>query len=163
MGICTLLWTPKLDQKPLSWKEKLNKAKIFPCWLKKEILFLSSNCYNSIPQWWFTNYRNICLIALEAGGQRSGCQQGQSLVRALSLVCRWLSFSLCACMRNHFSCVQLFETLWICSLPGNSVHGGSPVNNVEVGCHALLQGIFLTQGLNPHLLCLLHWQAGSLP
>ena len=26
-----------------------------------------------------------------------------------------------------------------------------------------LQGIFLTQGLNPHLFCLLHWQAGSLP
>ena len=31
-----------------------------------------------------------------------------------------------------------------------------------VGCHALPQGIFLTQGLNPHLLHLLHWQAGSL-
>ena len=36
-------------------------------------------------------------------------------------------------------------------------------NNTAVGCHALLQGIFLTQGSNPHLLCLLHWQAGSLP
>ena len=31
-----------------------------------------------------------------------------------------------------------------------------------MGCHAFLQGIFLTQGLNPCLLCLLHWQAGSL-
>ena len=30
-------------------------------------------------------------------------------------------------------------------------------------CHALFQGIFLTQGSNPHLLCLLHCQAGSLP
>ncbi|XP_045022119.1 hairy/enhancer-of-split related with YRPW motif-like protein isoform X2 [Bubalus bubalis] len=29
-----------------------------------------------------------------------------------------------------------------------------------MGCHFLLQGIFLTQGSN---LCLLHWQAGSLP
>ena len=27
-----------------------------------------------------------------------------------------------------------------------------------MGCHALLQGIFLTQGLNPHLLRLLYWQ-----
>ena len=27
-----------------------------------------------------------------------------------------------------------------------------------VGCHSLLQGIFLTQGLNLRLLCLLHWQ-----
>ena len=39
----------------------------------------------------------------------------------------------------------------------------SPGKNIEVGCHALLQGIFLTQGLSPSLLCLLHLQAGSLP
>ena len=32
-----------------------------------------------------------------------------------------------------------------------------------MGCHALLQGIFLTQGWNPHLFCLLHWQVGFLP
>ena len=31
--------------------------------------------------------------------------------------------------------------------------------NTGVGCHFLLQGIFPTQGLNPHLLHLLHWQA----
>ena len=30
-------------------------------------------------------------------------------------------------------------------------------------CHALLQGIFLTQGSNPRLLPLLHWHMGSLP
>ena len=32
-----------------------------------------------------------------------------------------------------------------------------------MGCNFLLQGIFLTQGLNLHLLHLLHWQVGSLP
>ena len=32
-----------------------------------------------------------------------------------------------------------------------------------MGCHFLLQGIILTQGLNPCLLLLLHWQASSLP
>ena len=31
------------------------------------------------------------------------------------------------------------------------------------GLSFLLQGIFPTQGLNPHLLCLLYWQAYSLP
>ena len=35
--------------------------------------------------------------------------------------------------------------------------------NTGVSCHAILQRIFLTQGSNPCLLCLLHWQAGSLP
>ena len=34
--------------------------------------------------------------------------------------------------------------------------------NTGVGCHALLQGIFLTQELNLHLLCLLYWLVGSL-
>ena len=31
-------------------------------------------------------------------------------------------------------------------LPGSSVHGDSPGKNTRVGCHALLQGIFPTQG-----------------
>jgi len=40
-----------------------------------------------------------------------------------------------------------------CSLPGSSVHGYSPGQNTRVGSHALLQGIFPTQGSNlglPH-------------
>ena len=38
-----------------------------------------------------------------------------------------------------------------CSPPGSSVHGDSPGKNTGVDCHALLQGIFPTQGLNPGL------------
>ena len=34
--------------------------------------------------------------------------------------------------------------------------------NTGVDCHALLQGIFLTQVSSPYLLSLLHWQADSL-
>ena len=62
--------------------------------------------------------------------------------------------------------VKLCSTLWDSidfSLPGYSVPGDSPGKNTGVGCQFLLQGIFLTQGSNPHLLHLLHWQAGSLP
>ena len=47
--------------------------------------------------------------------------------------------------------------------PGSSVHGDSPGKNTGVACHVLLQGIFLTQGCNLCLLCLMNWQAGSLP
>ena len=39
----------------------------------------------------------------------------------------------------------------------------SPGMTTGVGCYALLQGIFLTQGLNLGLLHLLHWQGGPLP
>ena len=35
-----------------------------------------------------------------------------------------------------------------------------PGKNMGVGCHSFLQGIFLIHGVN---LCLLHWQADSLP
>ena len=38
-----------------------------------------------------------------------------------------------------------------------------PGKNTGVGCHFLFQGIFLTQGSNPSLLCPLHRQADSLP
>ena len=50
-----------------------------------------------------------------------------------------------------------------CSPQGSSVHGILQARILEWVAIFLLQGIFLTQGSNPHLLCLLHWQAGSLP
>ena len=50
-----------------------------------------------------------------------------------------------------------------CSPPSSSVLGDSPGKNTEVDFYALLQGIFLTQGSNLHLLRLLHRQADSLP
>ena len=58
-------------------------------------------------------------------------------------------------------CLTLHDAM-DCSPPGSSVHGDSPVKNTGVGCHALLQGIFLTQVSNPCLLCLLNWHVGSL-
>ena len=59
-------------------------------------------------------------------------------------------------------CLTLCD-LMNCSLPGSSVHEISHGKNTGRGCRALLQGIFPAQGSNPCLLCLLHWQAGSLP
>ena len=39
---------------------------------------------------------------------------------------------------------------------------GFPGKNTGLGCCFLLQGMFQTQGSNPSLLCLLHWQVDSL-
>ena len=46
---------------------------------------------------------------------------------------------------------------------GSSVNGIFPDKITGVGCHSLLQGIFLTQGSNLCLLSHLHRQADSLP
>ena len=66
------------------------------------------------------------------------------------------------CAKPLQSC-PLCATLWTVAPPGLLCPWDSPGNNTRVGCHALVQGIFPTQGSNPRLLCLLHWQAGSLP
>ena len=58
-------------------------------------------------------------------------------------------------------CLTLCD-LMNCGPPGSSVHGDSPGKNTGMCCHALLQGISPTWGLNPCLLRLPHWQVGSL-
>ena len=64
----------------------------------------------------------------------------------------------------HYFSLLLHARLLSCFSCANSMDGSPPGFSVRgVGCHALLQGIFPTQGLNLRLLCLLHWQAGSLP
>ena len=65
-------------------------------------------------------------------------------------------------MLGRFRCVRFFVTLWTVAHQA-PLSWDSPGKNTGMGCHFLLQGIFLTQGSNPHLLCLLHWQADSLP
>ena len=66
----------------------------------------------------------------------------------------------CACVLSDFSHVRLFTTPWTVA------HGAPPsmgFSRQGVDCHALLLGIFPTQGSNLHVFGLLPWQAGSLP
>ena len=48
-------------------------------------------------------------------------------------------------------------------LPSLLCRWDSPGKKTGVDCHAVLQGIFPTQGLNPSCLHHMHWQEGSLP
>ena len=69
------------------------------------------------------------------------------------------------CTASHWGvCVQLCPTL--CD-PMDPTRLLCPWDfsgkNTGDGCHFLLQRIFSTDGSNPHLLCLLYWQADSLP
>ena len=71
-------------------------------------------------------------------------------------------------MLSRFSRVQLFdsqlfETLMDCSPPGSSVHRTLQARILEWVAISSSRGISLTQGLNPHLLCLLQGLEGSLP
>ena len=68
-------------------------------------------------------------------------------------------------LKNGDVCGFLLSPVRLFVTPGTVAHQVSlsmnfPGKNIGVGCHFLLQGIFLIQGLNP---CHLHWQADSLP
>ena len=60
------------------------------------------------------------------------------------------------------SCLTLRDPM-DCSPPGSCLSMGFSRQEYWVGCHALLQGIFPTQGWHLYLLHLLHWQGDSLP
>ena len=63
------------------------------------------------------------------------------------------------------------QSIWLCPTlcdPMDCIAHQAPVSmgfvgkNTGVGCQAILQGIFPTQGSNLLLFCLLHWQMNSL-
>ena len=102
----------------------------------------------------------------EPGGLPSMGSHSRTQLKRLSsssssyLFC-YLSVSICVYMCIyiiHFvaviqqvSHVRLFATLWTIARQA-PLSMGSPGKNTGVSCHALLQGIFLTQGSNPSLL-----------
>ena len=68
-----------------------------------------------------------------------------------------LKINIDICTQCYVMCLVTQSCLTLCnpmdySLPSSSVHGDSPGKNTRVGCHALLQGIFPTQGSNLGLL-----------
>ena len=74
----------------------------------------------------------------------------------LDILCKWES-TVCGI------CIRLCWLLFSCEVTSDPLQHysrDSPGKNTGVGCHSLPQGIFLTQGLNLHLL---HWQVDSLP
>ena len=65
---------------------------------------------------------------------------------------------------NACVCAQSLSPIWLFAAPSRLLCPWDfPSTSTGVGYHFLLQGIFLTQGLNPCLLHLLHLQADCLP
>ena len=71
-------------------------------------------------------------------------------------------WGVCVCA---LSCSVMSDSwdLLNCSPPGSSVHGIFSEKNTGADCHFLFQGISPVQGWNPHLSCLLPWQADASP
>ena len=66
------------------------------------------------------------------------------------------------------TCVSWAQSVWLFASPWTKparllCPGEFLGKNTRIQCRAMLQGICPTQGSNPHLLRLLHWQTDSLP
>ena len=72
----------------------------------------------------------------------------------LDIVCVCMHFVTRSCLSGLYLWT-VTQLLYPWNFPGKNTYG--------IGCHFLLQGIFLTQGSKPHFFHLLHWQADSLP
>ena len=112
-----------------------------------------------------------CQICLFAGNKILGKIGGITLLPFSFKWCYWegwhyslfriFSLSLPPYVLSCFSHVRLCTTVWTSPTRLLCLRD-SPGKDSGVGCHALLQGIFLTQGCWTRI-CLLHWQASSLP
>ena len=71
-------------------------------------------------------------------------------------------FAACVCAKSLQLCPTLCNPMH-CNPQDSSIHGILQARLLEWVVMPSSRGIFLTQGLNPCLLYLLNWQAGSLP
>ena len=134
-----LIHTHTHTQKGRRWKEESMKV-IYLCslsaWLISIFTFLRLKCHflkGDFPIYHHPKGRT---------DHSSKCLQS-----TVYLILPW------ACVRGKS--LQLCPTLcdpMNCNPPGSSDHGDSPGKNTGVGCHALLQGIFLPQESNQGLL-----------
>ena len=131
------------------------------------------------------NNRNVFLTVLEPGSLRSGCPHGlaMALFQEANFLCPHVVEKARELSRGSFIRALISfmrsppssSTMCVHLVVSDSLqpHGLQPTGllcprnfagkNTGVGCHSLLQRIFLTQGLNPSLSCPLHGQVDSLP
>ena len=116
------------------------KSSLEKCLLKFYTHFFLFGCF--VFWYWVASSCHLCLVLI--------------LEKMLSAFHKWLllcwgacvpdqSVQLCLTLCNPVNCSPRFLCPW-----------ESTGKNTGVGCHALLQGIFLTYGLNLYFLCLLH-------
>ena len=86
-------------------------------------------------------------------------------LKAIEYLSLFITAHLCTllayvCAKSLQSCLTII--VWTTGPASLLCPRDSPGRNTGVGCHALLQRIFLTKGLNQRVLHLLPWEAGSL-
>ena len=133
----------------------------------------------SLP--WFPSARSVTGTDVPSASSHSALSIAQSLHRSLSMYFLFLCYSLLSWVLTTWLRAQemLLQVLrqrvcaacsvarpqWLSETLRTAVQQAPlsmdfPGKSTGVGCHFLLQGLYLTQGSNTHPLRLLHWEAG---
>ena len=155
-GACPYLWRLNVTIH-IPEPHTLLQFLIHVVWIGNQTCVFCFFCFGKVLSWfWCTSIHKT--VGLELGiswcprircfvfffflsGQDSWNQRERKKHLTLLCVCCGLVAQLCLTLYNPMDYI-----LW-----GSSVHGDSSGKNTEVVCHALLQGILPTQGLNPGL------------
>ena len=113
-----------------------------------------------IKPWFYTSHNCHCHQDRKIKAKKD---RVPTIITSFQVGCVCVCVCVCVCART-----LLLSHVWLLAIPQTAAcqllcPWDSPGKNTGVGCHFLLQGLFSTQGSNPSLLCLLHWQADSLP
>ena len=133
-------WKPQSTVSSDVWTaHELNSARLFPFSYWPDI-WTGFRLTARFLKWIYTTGKETCL-------------HHQSFLSSLMIF---------VCLLSRFSHVLFFATPWTVARQA-PLSVASPGRNAIEGCHALLQRMLPIEGLNLGLLCLLHWQADSLP
>ena len=139
---CGRPWNTSTIWEPHAYKKR-NFTVQFPVTLR---------CKGKMPGFWGPANRDFTVFG-NSDSYLDWCQRAFEAPKTcrVSYVFTFDNLSVCALYLVAQSCPTLCDPT-DCSPPGSSVHGYSPGKNTGVCCHALLQGIFPTQGSNPSFL-----------
>ena len=120
--------------------------------LSLECLFMNS--YSTLLRWSMTQHRwskwrkRFKPIYPKSHNVQLMTEVRTKLVFAINISSSWTHSTYCAVLSRSVMSDSVTQCM-DCSLAGYSVHGDSPGKNTGMVCHALLQGIFPTQGIKP--------------
>ena len=134
------------------------RARFASKWSKPMMIFKEKSCFQRL---WDVKLLLAWLsIVFELQNLLDFSHPLQFVVRFLFIISRIKAVWLLSRLRRKISttCVRVLSYVWLFTTPWTVAHTllcpwDSPGKSTGEGCHALLQGTFLTQGSN---LCLLH-------
>ena len=143
------------ERTELNWMFCFYLVEVFNLWLNISTFFSGFWVWGLSLKHFSHAISGACEIWLKGYIQPFICFVNRALLKnSYAHLLQWQNFVAAATIYYVHACaLSRYSHFWLC----DPMHCSPPGKNYGVGCCALLQGIFPNKGLNPRLLCLLHW------